>query len=481
MSGSLYRKYRSSNFSEVIGQEHITKTLQNSIDSNTFSHAYLLTGLRGVGKTSVARIFAYLVNNINPKPGENYPDIIEIDAASNRKIDEIRDLRDKVIIAPTSLKYKVYIIDEVHMLTKESFNALLKTLEEPPEHCIFILATTDYHKLPETIVSRCIRFAFKSIPPDLIARHLENIAKKEKINISTEALIEIAENSSNSMRDAISILDQARNLANDIKPEQIELLLGIANKSNIKKLYSHLNNNNIDEIRELLSKIYEKGASPEKVVLQFMEYLRNNLYENKQSNNTATFKLIEELMMISNYRDQKLAFEICLMKYALAGDEPIAMPEDKDQDKPFEEFSDDRPVETERGSNKTKPLTIEPEIAITTEINSEKTENDIWQLVLGELKKTNSTLYGIARMAEARYEDKHIELTFKFNFHKKQVDLKKNQEIIKKIIEKHNPKLTNIITILIQDSDQSSKITDKNLKNLSTVSNIFGSAEMLES
>src|ERR1700760_2897710 len=155
MGKALYRSYRSKSFDEVVGQDHIINTLRSAIKSGRISHAYLFTGPRGVGKTSVARILAREVNNLSYDNEDMHLDIIEIDAASNLRIDEIRDLRDKVHITPTSAKYKVYIVDEVHMLTREAFNALLKTLEEPPEHVIFILATTELHKVPETIISRC--------------------------------------------------------------------------------------------------------------------------------------------------------------------------------------------------------------------------------------------------------------------------------------------------------------------------------------
>src|SRR5579872_3869791 len=188
MGQALYRKHRSRKFSEVIGQDHITKTLQKAIKNGRISHAYLFAGPRGVGKTSVARILAHEVNGLPPSDDTINLDIIEIDAASNRRIDEIRDLREKVHIAPTAAKYKVYIIDEVHMLTKEAFNALLKTLEEPPEHVIFILATTEAHKLPETIVSRTQRYNFKPIDDKDIAGHLAMIAKREGIKAEPEAL-----------------------------------------------------------------------------------------------------------------------------------------------------------------------------------------------------------------------------------------------------------------------------------------------------
>src|SRR3954469_15580170 len=188
MEQALYRKYRPRGFDDAVGQPHITTTLKNAIKSGKISHAYLLTGPRGVGKTSVARILAHEVNGLPYDDESTHLDIIEIDAASNRRIDEIRDLRDKVYIAPTTGKYKVYIIDEVHMLTTEAFNALLKTLEEPPAHAVFILATTEAHKLPETIISRTQAFSFKPITTADISAHLAKIAAAEGINITPDAL-----------------------------------------------------------------------------------------------------------------------------------------------------------------------------------------------------------------------------------------------------------------------------------------------------
>ena len=193
---SLYRKYRPKTFEEVIGQDHITKTLQNQIMNNHIGHAYLFTGTRGTGKTSIAKIFAKAVNCLTPVHGspcgkcenclrlekENDINIIEIDAASNNKVDDVREIRDKVKFLPVGAKYKVYIIDEVHMLTDSAFNALLKTLEEPPEHIIFILATTEAHKLPQTILSRCVRFDFHLVSVETLMKHLANIFDKEKLD-----------------------------------------------------------------------------------------------------------------------------------------------------------------------------------------------------------------------------------------------------------------------------------------------------------
>src|ERR1700759_265171 len=221
MGLALYRKYRPKGLADVVGQDHIVTTLQNALKAGKISHAYLFTGPRGVGKTSVARILAHEINNLPYTDESVHLDIIEIDAASNRRIDEIRDLRDKVRVAPAQAKYKVYIIDEVHMLTREAFNALLKTLEEPPAHCIFILATTEVHKLPETIISRTQRFNFQPIEPKTAGEHLHAIAKREKIDISPEAIELLAEHGNSSLRDSISLLDQLSATGGQISEQKV--------------------------------------------------------------------------------------------------------------------------------------------------------------------------------------------------------------------------------------------------------------------
>ena len=219
---SLYRKYRPSTFDEMVGQQHIRQTLKNSIKSASIAHAYLFTGTRGTGKTSTAKIFAKAVNCLHPKEdgspcnecevckalsSPNNLDIIELDAASNNSVEDIRDLVEKVKYAPSVGKYKVYIVDEVHMLTKQAFNAFLKTLEEPPEHVIFILATTEVQTIPATILSRCIRFDFRLIPKEELASHLEKIFVKESVLFDKEAALAIAEAGNGSVRDALSIAD----------------------------------------------------------------------------------------------------------------------------------------------------------------------------------------------------------------------------------------------------------------------------------
>ena len=204
---ALYRKYRPSTLAEVVGQTQVTDPLTKSLKQGKVSHAYLFVGPRGCGKTSVARILAHEVNGFKYEIEDNYVDIIEIDGASNRGIDNIRELREKVAIAPTSGKYKIYIIDEVHMLTKEAFNALLKTLEEPPKHAIFIMATTDAYKVPVTITSRAQVFTFKLADNKVMFDFLKDVANKEKINISDDAIKVIVKRGGGSFRDSLSLLD----------------------------------------------------------------------------------------------------------------------------------------------------------------------------------------------------------------------------------------------------------------------------------
>lgn len=289
----LYRKYRPKTFSEVVGQEHVVKTLTNAISKGMVSHAYLFHGPRGSGKTTIARLLAKAVNCERRKEKEYEPcnkclscqeinegrslDLIEIDAASNRGIDEIRELRDGIKFVPTRSKYKVFIIDESHQLTKEAANALLKILEEPPSHVIFILATTEIHKMIPTILSRCQRFDFKKLTVSEIIKKLEFISKNEKINIEKEALELIALNSEGSIRDAESILDQAISFlgtSKKIKAEDIKNLLGTIETKVIGDLIDLILEKKAKEGIELLNEILEKGYDAKEILNSIIEYLR---------------------------------------------------------------------------------------------------------------------------------------------------------------------------------------------------------------
>jgi len=278
MSKALYRKYRSKSLDEVIGQKHITDILSRAISQGHVSHAYLLTGPRGVGKTSVARILAYEINGLPYDEDATNLDIIEIDAASNNGVEDVRDLREKVQIAPVSAKKKVYIIDEVHMLSKAAFNALLKTLEEPPEHVVFILATTNAEKLPATIVSRTQRFSFRPISIDDAVKHLAYIAKEEKIKITDEALKLIAQRSDGSFRDSISLLDQLSSLTDsDITAKLIEDMLGIAPNDIIEQLLNAVETHNVVTIVEILNRMFNDGINSTALVAQLTNVISDQI------------------------------------------------------------------------------------------------------------------------------------------------------------------------------------------------------------
>ena len=287
----LYRKYRPQKLEELVGLEHIKNALTNAINLNKISHAYLFTGPRGTGKTSTARIFAKSLNckngpTINPcgecesclDIANAVPmDVIEIDAASNRKVEDAQNILEKILYAPVYGKYKIYIIDEVHMLSNTAFNSLLKTLEEPPENVIFILATTEVHKVLDTIKSRCQRFDFRRITTDDIVKHLRYISDKEQINITDEALFAIAKNSAGGMRDSIALLDQLSVLSGEISVDDINKLLGRISFDTLKSLADAIITSNPQSALQLLENIYNSGNEPAQILTNFLDYLKNLL------------------------------------------------------------------------------------------------------------------------------------------------------------------------------------------------------------
>lgn len=416
MSQALYRKYRSRSFDEIVGQAHITDTLSRALKAGHVSHAYLFTGPRGTGKTSVARILAYAINNL-PYADTTHLDIIEIDAASNRRIDDIRDLREKVHIAPVSAAYKVYIIDEVHMLTGESFNALLKTLEEPPAHAVFILATTEAHKLPATIISRTQRFAFRTAPPSVMVEHLKSIAAKEKLKISDDALALIAEHGGGSFRDSVSLLDQLSHVSDDITAKDIQHTLGLAPQAALQTIVAALVAGDHATIATTLGQLEAQGSTPSALTQQLTRALSQQAAQ--QPN---LYNLIDQLLDVPRAYDPSLKLLSSLMVFATAQNAPAPKPA---KIAPALVSSAPTLSITRKTPAPTKPKQVEPTTPQPTNDDSlTQLTPTQWVKVLQAIKKANAPLFSVIKQAQPRFDtDTHtITLAFKYQLHRKKMD-----------------------------------------------------------
>ncbi|MEQ7808100.1 DNA polymerase III subunit gamma/tau [Priestia megaterium] len=325
---ALYRVYRPQSFNDVVGQQHIIKTLQNALVQEKFSHAYLFSGPRGTGKTTAAKILAKAVNCEKAPIAEpcnecatcrgitdgSISDVIEIDAASNNGVDEIRDIRDKVKYAPSAVRYKVYIIDEVHMLSIGAFNALLKTLEEPPAHVIFILATTEPHKIPLTIISRCQRFDFKRISPEDIVYRMKEVLGSEELEVSEDALYEIAKASEGGMRDALSLLDQAISYSTEkVSLEDVLSITGAVSQAFIVKIVQAIFNENIVEALDSVESLIKNGKDPSRFVEDLIFYYRDVLlYQASEENAYLLEKAAvnEEFKELSSKMDSAFIYKV---------------------------------------------------------------------------------------------------------------------------------------------------------------------------
>ena len=408
MYHALYRKYRPTDFDSVVGQEAIVQTLKNSIINGKFSHAYLFYGPRGTGKTTISKIFARNVNCLDSKDGlacrkcsacnvsfsKDCVDIIEIDAASNNGVDEIRDLKDKINLVPSELRYKVYIIDEVHMLSLGAFNALLKTLEEPPEHVIFILATTDFQKVPTTIVSRCQCFSFNRISKEAIISKLEYVCEKENINIEIEVLNKIALLSDGGLRDALGSLDKLLSYSNDkITLDTFNELNGIVSDDEIIKFLKAIFDGNIVDILEELNKFNNRGKNLIQILVQCIDILRNSIVDYYISKKVSPFSLEksqifinllnEKMFDIKRSNNVKVYVEIFILKfindYILSSNLPQnkaiqfidsqkeikkVVEEPKNEIKQEKNFENIREIETKSfdiSNNLSKPVTVNKE------------------------------------------------------------------------------------------------------------------------
>ncbi|WGS64792.1 DNA polymerase III subunit gamma/tau [Marinitoga aeolica] len=405
---TLYRKYRPMTFKELIGQEHIKKYFEKSIEKNEISHAYIFSGPRGTGKTSTARILSKILNCKNPNGHNpcnkcencvainngNFMDVIELDAASNRGIDEIRKIRDAANFRPVSGKYKVYIIDEFHMLTKEAFNALLKTLEEPPEHVIFILATTNLEKVPETIISRAQVLQFKNITESDITNHIINIAKSENRNITEDAAKIIARKAKGGARDALSLLEQLLKFSdNNITQNDVIKILGLFDENLLENFINSIYNGDNENLLKISNEIFNEGKEIEVFLEEVLEYIFNNIEksENLSRDIHIAKKLSDLLKEIKYSENKKILFDINILLFAF-------------------EFSTNNNEKKSLQSTKLDNITQYEEISTST---VESLTSKVLDILLNKKEKMDLGLYFALKNAKITEKDDYIKIFFK--------------------------------------------------------------------
>ena len=477
----LYRKYRPQKFVDIVGQEHIKVTLANALASKKFGHGYLFAGPKGSGKTTIARILAKALNCTGRKLGKDSfepcnkcvsckevttgkaLDLIEIDAASNRGIDEIRILREKIRFAPTSSAYKIYIIDEVHMLTREAFNALLKTLEEPPPHAIFLMATTEPQKILPTILSRVQRFDFHKATLEEITKLLEKIVKAEEIKIDEEAIQLLAQLSFGSYRDSLSLLEQISSVrqtsVSKITLEQIQQILGLAQEKSIFDFTKYLAEKNRHKLFEILSKLYFQGVEMENFTIKLIELLRKiALY--KLGENQLYDLTKDQKEMVINFSEK---FEIDDLM-ALIEKLTKVLPQVKSANLPtlplemivFEltqnnASTDYRLPTTKKKKPKLKIKDDKEDIKLP-KINYKVGSHDFWPQVIIEARSHNHHLAALLRDAAlAKSDAETITLAFKFKFHSDVISGKKNTQLIEGMIQKITGKNYQLVCIVDPD------------------------------
>lgn len=450
MSQALYRKYRSKSLSEIVGQDHVTSLLDRALESNKVAHAYLLTGPRGTGKTSVARILAHKITGLPYDIEDNNLDIIEIDAASNNGVDNVRDLREKALVAPIKSQKKVYIIDEVHMLSKSAFNALLKIIEEPPEHVVFILATTDFDKVPDTIVSRTQRYNFRLIDESTVADHLAFIAKEESIKIDTDALNLIAERGGGSLRDSISLLDQIQHSESkngEITRSDIEASLGLATKDEINAIGEAILSGDALKIITAVRQPELRGIGAVSVADQLYNWIQRNL-----ESYPYLVTYFEDLIKVQKSHRPDVAILVAVLKFAVKMPEPqiIQRPSTQESHRPdslsMSSKITEEPIATAEPPEKsTKILDTESkqndddsDIANQKDVQQKdqnKKNNFNWQSVLDYLNDHKSEFKGIHAILEKSkpiIKDNKVSLYVLNKFNKTKLD--KRRAVLGKIL-----------------------------------------------
>ncbi|KKP69496.1 DNA polymerase III, subunit gamma and tau [candidate division CPR3 bacterium GWF2_35_18] len=551
MSEVLYRKYRPQNFSEIVGQEAITQTLQEALASGRIAHAYLFSGPKGTGKTTTARVLSKVLNCLNLKgkkndkfPQEpcnkcdhcleisqgNFLDLIEIDAASNRGIDEIRDLKEKVVYPPSVGKFKIYIIDEVHMLTKEAANALLKTLEEPPTYVIFILCTTEAHKILPTVISRCQRYDFKRASSPQIVKRLEQVLKKENIEFENEALIKIAQSSSGGFRDAEALLSKLLSLSDKEKltKEVVTRKLGLIESTTIAKIIENLLAGEAKEVILKLRDFEQKGIEITYLIEKMIEYLRvlllikagveielldlieedykhfltkSSLYETTEI--TGLLYSLSEIL-----KDTKYAFVSSLPLEMLAIKRSLQKKKDPGNNSSKRELTE-KGKSFDKVENKTietapkeilAPDHIVQEISVVDDTENVKEEDQRmleqiilkWQDFLKGVRPHNHSIEALLKASQPKVvKNKTLHLEFFYTFHKERIEDTKSLQIIEKVLSDLLGQTMRIKCLLgikgkkIEHKGKNAKTiakTEKIVQNdlLQTATEIFGGA-VLES
>jgi len=464
---ALYRKYRSADFSEVVGQQHVVKTLINAIGNGKHSHAYLLTGPRGVGKTTIARIIAKQLNGLKKEDSlSDYLDIIEIDGASNRGIDEIRSLREKVQVAPASLSYKVYIIDEVHMLTKEAFNALLKTLEEPPSHVVFIFATTEVHKLPDTIISRTQRFDFKPIPQKDMISHLRFIADSENIKINDDALLLIAQVSKGGFRDAISLLDQLSSVGDEITLEVVSDFTGLQDSKVVDDIFNSINQDDSKKALGLVRDLSAGGADAGQLAQQMLDRIQAKLEED-DANQTFLLGLAENLHWAQTNMRYSGSPELVL-QVALARKGGFAK---------IVESANQMPTPEVASTVDTKIKVASKDMGGQSKPKPSKKDEDLLIKSLSVIKHYNNSLFAVLKGADVQVDDEEVKVVCRFSFHKDRITEQRNASLIEKAFSKVYGRNMHLIVKI--DSRNQPEVVDAQEELATTAAAIFG-AEVID-